>query len=161
MQRQNITHVFFFFVFFSIGAAALSISILLNDLLRYYHNKNLLTEAEVHLKQLESLNADYDALLEQLRTDPNLIRRIGPVTLGTEPADTNAVYPKVTAEQLAAAKKAFAENTPKKPGELPRWLTRCNQPFRRIALFLAGAFLIMISFICFRTTEKSTGKEQP
>ena len=66
MQRQNILRTLLFAVFFSIGTAALAGSILRDDLLRYYRNKQLLRSAEETLNKLESLNADYDALLKQL-----------------------------------------------------------------------------------------------
>ncbi len=151
MRRQNILQTFLFVVFFGIGAAALSGSVLCDDLLRYYHNRQLLKTAEELRDRLKSLNDDYDAILQQLQKDPNLIKRIAPATLGTEPADANAVYPEVTAEQLAAARRALTEDSSRKAAEpvVPRWLTRCSKPPQRFILFLAGAFLILISFICF------------
>jgi len=151
LRRQNIIRVFLFVVFFSIGAAALSGSILCADLLLYYHNKGLLKDEKKLSNQLKSLNTDYDALLQQLRDDPNLIERIALVTLGKEAEDANTIYPKATAEQLAAARKALTEETSGEPAEetLPRWLTRCKEPRRRTMLFFAGAGLILISFICF------------
>ena len=151
LRRQNIIRVFLFVVFFSIGAAALSGSILCDDLLLYYHNKGLLKDEKELSSQLKSLNADYDALLQQLRDDPNLIKRIALVTVGKEAEDANTIYPKATAEQLAAARKALTEETGGEPAEetLPMWLTRCREPRRRTMLFFAGAGLILVSFICF------------
>jgi len=153
--------VFLFVVFFSIGAAALSGSILCADLLQYYHNKGLLKAEEELSTRLKSLNADYDALLQQLRDDPNLIERIALVTLGKEADDANTIYPKATAEQLAAARKALTEETSSKPAEttLPLWLTRCREPRRRTMLFFAGAGLILISFICFGPAKEKTREE--
>lgn len=150
-MRNTILRVFLFVVFFSIGAAALSGSILCDDLLRYYTNKQLLKTAENSLSRLKSLNADYDALLEQLQTDPNVIKRIAPATLGTEPADANAIYPKATAEQLAAARKALSKKAGRPPvgPQIPDWIIRCSKPPQRVILFLAGGFLILISFTCF------------
>ena len=151
MQRQNILRTLLFVVFFSIGTAALAGSILCDDLLRYYRNKQLLRLAEESLNQLQSLNADYDALLGQLEEDPNLLERIAPATLGMEATDANTVYPNVTAEQLDAARKVLAEDLEQEPAtaEVPRWIVRCSEAPQRIILFLAGAFLILISFICF------------
>ncbi len=159
MQRQNILRTLLFVVFFSIGTAVLAGAILCDDLLRYYRSKQLLRLTEESLNQLQSLNADYDALLEQLEEDPNLLERIAPATLGTEPADANTVYPNVTAEQLDAARKVLAEDLEQEPrlagtqqlsrAEVPDWIVRYSEPSRRIILFLAGAFLILISFICF------------
>ena len=150
-MRNTILRTLLFVVFFSVGTAALAGSILCDDLLRYYRNKQLLRSAEESLNQLESLNADYDALLKQLEENPSLLERIAPATLGTEPADANTVYPKVTAEQLDAARKVLAKDLEQQQSkaEVPEWIVRCSEPSKRIILFLAGALLILISFICF------------
>lgn len=145
-----------FVVFFGIGASALSGSILCDDLLRYYNNKRLLKDEKELMNKLKSLNPDYDELLQQLRNDPNLIKRIALVTLGKEAEDANTIYPKATAEQLAAARKALTDETSQEPAKetLPRWLARCREPRRRTMLFCAGAGLILISFICFGPTKE-------
>jgi len=161
MRRQNIIRAFLFVVFFSIGAAALSGSILFVDLLQYYNNTELLKEKKELSSRLNSLNADYDALLHQLKNDPNLIKRIAAVTLGKEAHDANTIYPKATAEQLAAAKKALTDERSGAAGDttLPRWLTRCKEPRRRTMLFFAGAGLILISFICFGPVQQERSEE--
>jgi hypothetical protein len=151
MQKQNILGTLLFVVFFGIGTAALATSILYDDLLRYYRDKQLLMSAEETLNKLESLNADYDALLKQLEENPELLERIAPATLGTEHNDSNTAYPKVTAEQLDAARKVLAEDSRQQSSRagVPEWIIRCSEPSRRITLFLAGALLILVSFICF------------
>jgi len=161
MQRQNILRTLLFVVFFSIGTAALTTATLYDDLLRYYQNKLLLRAEEETLRRLESLNADYDALLKQLKENPALLERIAPATLGTEPNEPNTVYPKVTAEQLDAARKVLAKDSEQQsPGaEMPEWIIRCNEPSKRITLFSAGALLILISFICFGPAKQSPSKQ--
>jgi hypothetical protein len=156
LRGQNILRTLLFVVFFGIGTAALTAASLYDDLLRYYQNKQLLRSAEETLNKLESLNADYDALLKQLEENPGLLERIAPATLGTEPADANTVYPKVTAEQLNAARKVLAKDLERQhsSAEMPEWIIRCSKPSKRIILFSAGAFLILISFICFGPAEK-------
>ena len=141
--------MFLFVSFFSIGAAALSISMLCSDLLQYYRNKQLLKTAKESLHELELLNADYDALLQRLKNDPNLIDRISHAVLRTEQKDENTVYPRVTPEQLDAARMALTEdaNEGASGPRGPRWLIRCSQPRRRTMLFFCGAALILISFI--------------
>ena len=161
MQSQDIIRVFLFVVFFSIGAAALGCSVLCDDLLRYYRNRELLESEKNLSNKLESLNADYDELLEGLRKNPNRIKQIAPATLGMEPNDANTVYPKATAEQLAAARKALAEISNRNSTEpkVPAWLTRCSEPYRRIMLFFASAALILIAFTCFGPAgQKSKGE---
>ena len=162
MQRRNFIRLILFVVFFSIGAASLGISILCDDLVQYYRNRRQLTVTQQSLNRLESLNDDYDALLDQLEKDPNLVKRLAPATLGTEPEDANAVYPRATPEQLAAARKALAldPNDQSEGPMLPNWLTRCSEPRRRTTLFIAGSFLILISFTCFAPTKQAPKKEK-
>jgi hypothetical protein len=160
MQGQNVIRALLFAAFFSIAAASLAVSVLCSDLVRYYSNKHLLKEAQESLNQLKSLNADYDALLSSIEKNPNLIKRIAPATLGTKPEDANAIYPRVRAEQLAAARKALADpNRPYTKPAIPKWLTRCSEPRRRIALFLTSAALILVSFIYFGPTKQPPQKE--
>ena len=150
-----------FVVFFGIGAVSLAISILCDDLVQYYRNRRLLTVTQQSLNKLESLNADYDVLLEQLKKDPNLVKRLAPATLGAEPEDANAVYPRATPEQLAAARQALTKdpNDQSAAPMLPDWLTRCSEPRRRITLFVAGSFLVLISFTCFAPKRQSKAKQ--
>jgi len=161
MQKQGLIRVFLFVVFFSIGAATMSASILCNDLLQYYHNRQFLKTAEDTLKRLESLNADYDALLRQVEHDPNSFNRIASAALGRRPADVNTVaYPEVTAEQLTAARRALDDpNRQFAEPVTPGWLGRCCTGPRRTILFFAGAFLVLISFVCFSPAAKPAVEE--
>ena len=156
MLRQNIIRAFLFVVFFSIGAATLSLSILCEELRSYYENLRIEAAERAKIQRWESLDRDYDVLLEQFEKDPNFVRRIAPAALGAEPADSNAVYPEVRAEQLAAARKVLAEESGEQSAgpAVPEWLSRVNQPRRRTILFFAGAVLILISFVCFGPTKQ-------
>ena len=149
MRGQNILRMLLFIIFFGIGATALIGSILCDDLVRYYHNRQLLKAKEELLNRLESLNTDYDALLQNLEEDPNLFERIAPLVLGMERNDANTIYPKATEELLEAVKKVLEEDSSQQLTEpvIPDWLIRCSEPTRRVILFLAGAFLVLISFI--------------
>ncbi len=150
MQRQGLFHLLFFMTFFSIGAVALGGAVLCDDFIQYCRNKSLLQEGQTSLKRLESLNAEYDALLQELEKDPDLLQRIVPVTLGTEPNDPDTVYPKARAGELAIARKALMAEAEKEPAAtIPTWLQRCSDPPKRIALFIAGASLVLISLVCF------------
>ena len=150
-MKQKILRIFLFVIFFSIGASALSTAILCGDLYRYYHSKQLLEKSQKSLAELESLNTDYEVLLNQLKEDPNVIERIASATLGTEPKGADTAYPKTTAEQLAAAREALADDSKQDMAEsrIPRWVERCNKPYRRAILFLAGACLVLVSFVWF------------
>ena len=142
-----------FVLFFSIGAASLSSSILFDDLIKYYQNKQLLRDDQESLDRLKSLNADYDVLLERLEEDPNLvIERLAPATLGTKTEDANMVYPRARSRQLAAARKALMEESNGQSTEvaMPQWLKRCSESRNRMLLFISGVVLVLISFVCFR-----------
>lgn len=151
-----------FVVFFSVGAAAICGSILCDEIVGYYNNRQLLAAAEETSHKLQSLNSDYDALLEQLQQDPNLFNRIAPAALGIKPAeDPNTVYPSVKAEELAAARKALTEQTddPNKTN-MPQWLKRCSEPRKKMGMFLSGTFLTLVAFIFFRAEKEQFLREQ-
>jgi len=162
MQVQNVIRTLLFVVFFSIGAAAMSGLVLSDDLVRHYRNKHFLRQAEQLTQRLEALNADYDALLGQLSDDPNLIKRIAPATIGADHNEPNTVYPRATAQELAAARKALAEIAEQEPNEpiLPAWLVRCSEPRLRTYLFICGAALILVSFVCFGRIKKLDDEQE-
>ena len=163
MQGRKVIQLVLFVLFFSIGAASLSSSILCDDLIQYYQNKQFLREAQESLDRLESLNTDYDVLLERLEEDPNLvIDRLAPATLGTQSDDPNTVYPRATSRQLAAARKALIEESNLEFAEaaMPQWLSRCSEPRNRMLLFISGVFLVLISFVCFRPAERTFNKDE-
>ncbi len=154
MKSQKILRTTLFVIFFGIGAVTLAGAVLSDDLLTYYQNKQLLKDSESSVDKLQSLNSDYDVLLGQLQKDPNLLKRIAPA-LGAEDKKTDAVNPRLSADQLAVARAALAEQSPPDTdtAEIPRWLTRSCEPRRRIVLFIAGAFLIIISFVWFGSAK--------
>jgi len=162
MQKRDVILFVFFVLFFGVGATALNSSILCDDLVQYYRNKKLLEDARESLERLESLNADYDVLLESLEEDPNLLRRLAPATLGPRHQDANAIYPRATAEQLAAVSKAMMEESSRqsKASAMPEWLRRCSEPRRRKALLFCGVALILTSFVCFRPAKPVDEKEE-
>lgn len=148
---------FLFVIFFAIGASALSGSVLCGDLVQYYQNRRVLRAIEESLERLRALDADYDAVLQRLEKDPDIIKHIAPAVLGTQPDDKDVVYPKATAEQLAAVRgilrqeKAVQVPEP----EMPKWIIRCSRMPQRVSLFLAGGFLVLISFVFFGPLPKA------
>lgn len=149
-----------FVLFFGVGAASLSSSILCEDLAQYYQNKQLLRQSQESLNQLRSLNTEYDVLLERWQQDPNfVVKRVARATLGpeavSEPQDPNTVYPRATAQLMAAARKVLNDDKKTSTAEqaepvMPRWLVRSRQRPSRITLFVCGVVLILTSFVCFR-----------
>ena len=161
MQSQRVLSLFFFLLFFTVGAGALGLSFLVGDLTRYYSNKLYLKTSENTLERLKLLNKEYDALNTRLEEDPNLLDRVVPMVLGI-PADANEniIYPKITAVQLDAAVKVLeAESGQVQADEqVPIWLVRSQEPRKRIILFLSGACLILVSFACFRPIKDNSKK---
>jgi hypothetical protein len=158
MQSQKIVHFLLFVAFFSVGAGALGGAALCDDLVLYWRNEQLVKEAHLSLDRLRSLNDEYDALLKELQDDPNLLKRIAPATLGTLPEDPNAIYPKARAQELAIARRALMDQTGQTLSDdaIPKWLQRCSEPRHRIALFLAGAGLVLISLVFFTPKADAT-----
>lgn len=124
--------------------------------MKYFENTQLLEESTASVEKLESLISDYEELLKQRQDDPNLVKRIIAVTMGGDVNEPNTAYPKLTANELQAAKITLAKQQKeiKKKKVVPEFLVRCNEPRRRIGLFLAGASLVMVSFICFSPIKK-------
>ena len=148
---QGVFRFVVFCIFFAFGLSSLGLSIICGDLVSYYSYKGLLTASQTNIDKLKSLNDDYDALLSQLQQDPNLFNRIARVTFGTEPGDDQTISPRARPEELSAARSALAKKIAESADEsrLPKWLLRIKQPQRRVALFLAGSVLIIISIIFF------------
>jgi hypothetical protein len=156
MHRQDVLHILVFVVFFGIGAVALGGSVLCEDLIRYCRDKNAIRESQRSIERLNSLNKEYDALLEQLDKDPDLLKRIATPALGKEPNDPDTAYPRTKTQELQIARQALLDQSGQDPpaSEVPQWLLRCAEPRRRIALFVAGASLIIISLVCFTPESK-------
>jgi hypothetical protein len=79
---------------------------------------------------------------------------------GTEPTAEDTAFPKASAEQLQAAQLALIDqikDSTKSPAT-PQWLTRTLEPRFRYSLFLAGAGLILITFIFFGSPAKISKK---
>ncbi len=160
---ENFTKLLLFTVFFSIGAAALGTAVLYSDLIRYYQYKQLVLQAEESLKNLKALNEEYDELQKNLEQDPQMFDRAAMAVLGQRPNDINAVYPKASSEQLAAAKQALAaeiENQNREP-RIPEWLERIGEPRKRLGLFLAGAALVILAFIFFGSSKSAQEESNP
>ena len=151
MQRPDIIRTVLFVLFFSVGASSLGISVLIEDLFQYYQNRQLAESARESLEKLKSLNDVYNMVLAELEEDPNHFKRLAPAALGRESSDPNTVYPRATARQLAAARRALTDpNAETIEPIIPKWLSRCSERRKQIAIFSSGIALILISFICFR-----------
>ena len=162
MKQSTIRQVLFG-AFFVVGATVACLAALAGDLIEYYTSKQQLVSAQRRVELLEQLNADYEALLDQVRQDPNLVKRTAPAILGTWPREPNTAHPAARPEELLAAQQTLfvAEQPREEPTAVPAWVVRCNRPGYRWALFLSGAGLVAVAFVCFGpetpVREKSRG----
>ena len=110
----------------------------------------MVPEAETALDGT-TLRVNLDELRRQLENNPSLLKRIAPVTLGAEPDDPNAIYPKARVRDLIIARKTLLEQAEQESTapQAPPWLERLRDPRRRISLFIAGAGLVLISLVFF------------
>jgi len=157
LRTQNIIRAFFFVLFFSIGATVLGGSIVWDDLLGYYNNRRLVEAQGQSLNRVELLDAEYDALLQLVQEDPSVVKRIAPATLGAEPGGEGVSYPRARARELAVATEALKEKSEGESAvrrDAARWIARCSEPSNRLILFLAGAGLILVSFVCFGPVQE-------
>ena len=146
-----------FCIFFTAGAGAIALSILIDpEIGDYYQNRLQLRQVEETNVQMEKLIAQYDAQIQQLESDPNLLTKLQNFTFGHEPDIEGVILPKASEEELAAAKEAlFAELDEQKDAQLvPQWVHRCGKPKNRKVLFVAGCGLILITFIFFGTPHR-------
>ena len=156
MYKSEISRIILFILFFSVGATSLGMSVLCDDLMKYYINAQSVKTAKQSVVKLEVMNNDYGSILENLEEDPNYIKRIAPVVSGSEYLDANAAYPKATARELAIARKAFSDSDEETIEQtIPNWLNRCSQPQNRKILFFSGVTLMLITFVCFRPVKNS------
>lgn len=151
MRRQNILNIILFVIFFGVGLGAVYISFICDELIRHFDNRRFLAEEEKTLTALQTLISDYEFSLEQIKTDPNYIGRLGPTVLGIEREDSNTLYPQLTDEQLEKAKRVLAETSGEQSGDIstPKWLLRCNEKINRWLLGFSGACLVIISLTWF------------
>ena len=145
-----------FIVFFGIGAAVLSATAACGIFLEYFHNRGLLKQAQEGQRELEKLNADYDALLGRFEGDPCQIARLAPATLGIEPNEPNTAFPRASLDKLLAARQTLSvePNEPEPNQTAPEWLTACCTRPRRQIFFSCGAALILVAFIFFGPAKR-------
>ena len=146
-----------FCVFSAIGISAIAVSILIEpELADYYRNKELLKENEAANEEIKSLISEYEAQIELIKKNPEVLERLKKVTLGEEKGDEGSVYPEITDSGLAQATAALFEDLKahKTKPMVPQWIQRCREPDNRKVLFGAGAGLILVGFVFFGTTQQ-------
>ena len=152
---MRLLYYLLFCLFFAVGAGAIAVSFEDDRIFNYYKSKDLVQKAQAVNRKIEELNADYDAQLQYVRSNPNVLHRLEEATLGRQPTSLDTAFPKASEKQLAIAAKALFEDIESQASEVPavgELVERCTRPALRNSLFFAGAALILIAFIFFGST---------
>jgi hypothetical protein len=155
MRKADVWRTVFFCLFVGTGLAALTVSILADELLELYLYKLEIKKNQLANQHLQKLSAEYESVLKQIEDDPNILARLAGVGLGAEPNSVDTAYPKVPEHTRLAAEKILRNRQPDADTPSPpAWLTRCNKPLPRTIMFFCSAGLIIVSFICFGTKKQ-------
>lgn len=149
-----------FCVFFSVGASAIVLAILTDELQQLYDGRAVLQSQQADNDKIAALIDDYDGQIKFINQDPNVLKRLERSTFGIEPVAEDTAFPRASDEWLEVARKALLEEmgTQQNSSVPPAWLERCTQPRFRQSLFIAGAGLVLITFIFFGTPAKIAKK---
>jgi hypothetical protein len=165
VSGKTFTNGLLFVVFFTAGVAAVSLSVLAREIGTLYRDKAILHKIEESNKNLQSLDKQYAFQLDQIKKNPAILARLRVLNLGEEPQDPQTAYPPAKSDQLIqAARNILSQKEVKKKDEpplVPAWVIRACQTRSRIALFMAGAALIIISMMFFGNTPDPTDNQTP
>ena len=141
-----------FCVFFTIGAGAVTLSILIDpELSTCFQNRQMLDRIGRDNDKIRDLTEQYQAQIDLIRSEPNVLTRLEHVTFGNTAGSQQPALPAASSralKQTAQSVLAELKAAPPEPA-LPDWFGRCRKPNTRTALFAAGAGLILITFLFF------------
>ncbi len=151
-----------FCLFFAVGAGAVALSILADEVHNYYEGRGLLEKTLADNENIQFLTIEYEAQIDEIRNDPNIVLRLERVTLGREPSAEDTAFPRASQELLTEAGTAvLADLRADRPArKIPMWAKRISEPKVRRSLFFAGAGLVLVTFIFFGAPAKKPPKEQ-
>jgi hypothetical protein len=155
MQRiALLTRFVTFCVFFFAGAGAMVLSIIAEpELVDYYRSRDTLVQVQKQNEQLASLISRYDAQIEMLESEPELLKRFSPAAFNRKPTAPDTLFPEIRNSNLRSETEKLIEriNAPVEKDPIPPWLRRVLHPKLRRGLFISGAALVMTTFIFFGT----------
>ena len=152
MQKlKDISRLFFFLVFSTIGIFSIALGVLGPEWKNLYEINAAIRQTEQNNQKIEQIIKDHQILTAQINADANILMRIAPFTLGTQLKDPNQPVAKITADTLSRAKSILDQHPQDSSDnpEVPAWLQRCTTVNGRVTLFTAGAGLVVVSFVCF------------
>ena len=144
-----------FCVFFFAAASAIAISILAGELATYYNNRQLQKKILDDNARINRLISRYDAQIQQIKAEPNILSMLQPITFGSQPQGEEIAFPTASTEQLIAASQALLEDLQNEKqisdSNINRWIQRITNAKNRRTIFISGAALMIITFIFFGT----------
>jgi hypothetical protein len=151
---EKFNRALFFSLFSAIGIFSLAMATLGPEWKNLYKVKSATKQVEQSNDRIEQLLEDHEVLIGRINKDPEMLKRLAPVTLGETSKDANQPDVKITADTLYRAKEALAEasdeeNPKGSEQEIPAWLQRATSDQSRMVLFVAGGGLVLVSFVCF------------
>jgi len=151
-----------FCLFFAVGAGAVALAVLADEIRDYCRGRVLLAETLSENEDIRFLTVEYAAQIDEIRKDPNLIRRLERVTLGRQPDEADTAFPRASEELLSEAGSAVLEDlrTDRPTREVPTWVERISEPNIRYSLFFAGAGLVLVTFIFFGAPPKKATEDK-
>jgi hypothetical protein len=159
MSRSSaILRFVLFCIFFSVGAGAIALSILAEEIETYFDNRRTYARMLEMNERIEKLIAEYEAQIEQIEQNPEILKKLERITFGSVEGEEESEHPRAAVEQLAAARAALLEEIEVKaePSAIDRWVGRIVEPKARMRLFFAGAGLVLITFMFFGTVREGS-----
>jgi hypothetical protein len=140
-----------FCIFLGVGIGAIVFSIVVDEINDYYTSRDALVKLEADNERLKKLIEEYDLQLAQASADPEILERLKRVTLGEQPESEDTVYPKATKQDIAVAEAVIlaGQHTENHDDPFRNILDRCMQERIRLSLFVAGAGLVLLTFLFF------------
>ena len=145
-----------FSIFFSVGAGAIALSILAEEIETYFANRRTYAQTLEMNERIEKLIAEYEAQIEEIEKNPEILKKLERITFGAVEGEEGSEHPRAAVEQLAAARAALLEEMEGKKEEkmIDKWVGRIVEPKARMRLFFAGAGLVLITFMFFGTVRE-------
>jgi hypothetical protein len=157
MQKITLTIRFIVFcVFFLTGAGAVVLAILAEpELKTYYQSRAALNEIQQQNTKLKILTEKYAAQIALIESEPNILQRFIPLTLGQKPQAPDTAFPQVQDSALQTETEKLLERIENTPAAepVPTWLSRVIKLRNRRGLFCSGAALIFVTCIYFGTAK--------
>ena len=154
---MRIVRYVLFCLFFAVGAGAVALAVLADEIRDYCEGRNLLAKTLAENEDIQFLTIEYAAQIDEIRNDPNIVSRLERVTLGRQSGAEDTAFPRASEKLLSEAAQAVLADlrTPRPARQVPKWVERISEPNIRYSLFFAGAGLVLVTFIFFGAPAKN------